>query len=136
MKGLRAEMLVLRDVMEWKLPKSLYAKICDLEIDPAFFGAKWFLSLFVSCLPTDVTLRIWDCLLIEGTVYVYLHGSRKRGTNCGFTSLLWVSSEIVGFKVLHRFALAILITLRSSIESFEHSFEFLGDLHKMVEVSS
>lgn len=41
----------------------LYEHLQSIDLDPQIFAAKWFLCLFVDCLPSDGAIRIWDVLI-------------------------------------------------------------------------
>ena len=38
------------------------------------FTIQWFLTLFATCLPREVTLRVWDVLMIEGSEVLFRTG--------------------------------------------------------------
>jgi hypothetical protein len=38
------------------------------------FTIQWFLTLFVTCLPRQATLRVWDALMIEGSEILFRTG--------------------------------------------------------------
>ncbi|UJR22035.1 hypothetical protein I4U23_025103 [Adineta vaga] len=52
------------------------------------FTIQWFLTLFVTCLPRQATLRVWDALMIEGSEVLFRTGL-----------LLWSKLSIAVLKV-------------------------------------
>lgn len=43
----------------------------QLGIDPLFFSAEWFSTVFTYSTNMDVAARIWDVFLFEGREYLY-----------------------------------------------------------------
>lgn len=83
LRALSVDMAVLRDLMRVKLPR-LSKHLDDLQAqahaqtqngsgtvyEPPLinvFTMQWFLTLFATCLPEETVLRVWDCILLEGS---------------------------------------------------------------------
>uniref|UniRef100_A0A182K7Y4 Rab-GAP TBC domain-containing protein n=1 Tax=Anopheles christyi TaxID=43041 RepID=A0A182K7Y4_9DIPT len=72
--GLQADMAVFRDLLGTRLPK-LARHLQKLQgpegaFEPPLtnvFTMQWFLTLFCTCLPIPLVLRVWDLILIEGS---------------------------------------------------------------------
>ena len=82
LRSLSVDMAVLRELMKIKLPdlsdhfESLqrHASVrdddCSATYEPPLanvFTMQWFLTLFATCLPEDVVLRVWDSILLDGS---------------------------------------------------------------------
>ena len=82
LRALSVDMAVLRDLMLKKLPElamllqHLQMEAMDKSSNTAasyepplinMFTMQWFLTLFATCLPRNTVLRIWDCVLLEGS---------------------------------------------------------------------
>eukprot|EP00039_Didymoeca_costata_P001901 m.56120 g.56120 ORF g.56120 m.56120 type:complete len:587 (-) comp11019_c0_seq1:45-1805(-) len=65
-----ADQRVLQDVLARWCP-SVHVEFEMHSFDPAIASLHWFLSLFVGCLPTEVTLRLWDLLLFRGDAALF-----------------------------------------------------------------
>ena len=42
-----------------------------LEIPNELWIAKWFQTLFTICLPLDILIRLWDCILVKGLDFLF-----------------------------------------------------------------
>lgn len=82
LRALSVDMAVLRDLMMKKLPdlalllQQLQMEAMDKSANSTasyepplinMFTMQWFLTLFATCLPRLTVLRIWDCVLLEGS---------------------------------------------------------------------
>ena len=80
LRSLSVDMAVLRELMKIKLPdlsdhfESLQKQASLHDHDGSYepplanvFTMQWFLTLFATCLPEDVVLRVWDSILLEGS---------------------------------------------------------------------
>eukprot|EP00917_Polyrhabdina_sp_WS-2016_P028159 GHVP01060072.1.p1 GENE.GHVP01060072.1~~GHVP01060072.1.p1 ORF type:complete len:413 (+),score=73.64 GHVP01060072.1:41-1279(+) len=65
MTGIRRDMLVLQKLLSRKLPV-LSHKIIEFGLSMEILCTAWFLTLFSSAFPFEITLRVWDCLFCEG----------------------------------------------------------------------
>eukprot|EP00045_Choanoeca_perplexa_P016102 m.212755 g.212755 ORF g.212755 m.212755 type:complete len:1325 (+) comp17169_c0_seq1:217-4191(+) len=61
----RADQRVMVDLVQHYLPK-LAHRLAQSEMDLSLITFQWFFALFVDMVDTELTLRIWDCLLLEG----------------------------------------------------------------------
>jgi len=61
----QVDQLLLADLLQTQLP-SLHRHLEDLEIQFNTLAMRWFLVLFISVLPTESTMRVWDIFLREG----------------------------------------------------------------------
>ena len=82
LRSLSVDMAVLRELMRIKLP-DLSEHLQNLQrqatahdnagsnsYEPPLtnvFTMQWFLTLFATCLPEQLVLRVWDCILLEGS---------------------------------------------------------------------
>lgn len=82
LRSLSVDMAVLRELMKVKLPDlsehledlQRQASVADNNGSSSYepplinvFTMQWFLTLFATCLPEDVVLRVWDSILLEGS---------------------------------------------------------------------
>lgn len=78
MHTLAIDMAVFRELLKLKLPK-LYLHLNELQSSKAtyeppltnVFTMQWFLTLFATCLPKNVLLRVWDCIFLEGAEILF-----------------------------------------------------------------
>ena len=73
---LAIDMVVFRELLRQKLPKLYHhlnilqnAATSDNNYEPPLtnvFTMQWFLTLFATCLPKQLIIRIWDFLLLDG----------------------------------------------------------------------
>ncbi|XP_008212411.1 growth hormone-regulated TBC protein 1-A [Nasonia vitripennis] len=70
MKGLITDIDVLAELVKIKMP-DVYQHVTDMGLPWAVITTKWFICLFAEVLPTETTLRIWDCLFYEGSKIVF-----------------------------------------------------------------
>ena len=61
----RADQRVMVDLVQHYLPR-LAHRLAQSEMDLSLITFQWFFALFVDMVDTELTLRIWDCLLLEG----------------------------------------------------------------------
>lgn len=79
LRGLSVDMAVFRDLLKIRLPdlsrhldslqKQANADLKARHYEPPLtnvFTMQWFLTLYATCLPKSVVLRIWDSVLIDG----------------------------------------------------------------------
>eukprot|EP00117_Sycon_ciliatum_P018867 scpid6824/ scgid17288/ TBC1 domain family member 2B len=64
--GAQADQLLMKELLEEKLPM-LSQHLDFYGIDVAMVTFNWCLTVFVDAVPTETLLRIWDCLLFEGS---------------------------------------------------------------------
>ena len=83
LKGLRVERLVFKSLIRKYCPEQ-FAKIEEFSGFELYFD-KWFVCLFIDCLPMELALRVWDMLFYES------------------------------FKVFHRAAITIIHKLKAEI---------------------
>eukprot|EP01094_Clydonella_sp_ATCC50884_P018295 TRINITY_DN3369_c0_g1_i11.p1 TRINITY_DN3369_c0_g1~~TRINITY_DN3369_c0_g1_i11.p1 ORF type:complete len:534 (-),score=116.01 TRINITY_DN3369_c0_g1_i11:1202-2803(-) len=79
--GVRADQEVLRALVEMRFP-ALYSHLSELGFMLHFITIQWFMCLFIGILPSEVTVRVFDCLFVEGPeilfgVALYVLGERK-----------------------------------------------------------
>ncbi|XP_058802813.1 growth hormone-regulated TBC protein 1-A [Phymastichus coffea] len=70
MKGLLTDIDVLAELVRIKVP-DVHQHVTNMGLPWAVITTKWFICLFVEVLPTETTLRIWDCLFYEGSKIVF-----------------------------------------------------------------
>lgn len=63
--GLKIEGVVVQALVAKKLPK-VQAHLAKLGTSPSALVGPWLSSLFTTVLPSEVTARVFDCLLLEG----------------------------------------------------------------------
>lgn len=68
--GCNVDQEVLSALIAWKLP-AIHAKLQHLEISLHILTSAWFTHLFVDQLPFETLLRVWDCLLYEGSKIMF-----------------------------------------------------------------
>ena len=87
--SLLADVEVFQGLMQSRLP-SLYSHLSQLRFqdndssdtkgssyEPPLinvFTIQWFLTMFAMCLPHDCVLRLWDCILLEGSEVILRAG--------------------------------------------------------------
>ncbi|WIA42044.1 hypothetical protein OEZ86_009332 [Tetradesmus obliquus] len=64
--GIKVELRVLDTLVAKKLPK-VASHLAKLETNSTAVTPSWLSSLFTTTLPAEVTARIFDCLLLEGS---------------------------------------------------------------------
>ncbi|XP_033105562.1 uncharacterized protein LOC117107863 isoform X2 [Anneissia japonica] len=79
LRALSVDMAVFRELLRFKLPELSrhLDQLQKADHDPAtgcyeppltnVFTMQWFLTLFATCLPQSLVLRIWDCIFLEGS---------------------------------------------------------------------
>ena len=70
MIGLHTDLTVLNSLLLTHLPR-LSAHLQAMRVDIRPIAFPWFLSLFVKTLPVESVLRVWDCLLCEGSKILF-----------------------------------------------------------------
>lgn len=70
MKQLRADTLVLEDMIRERLP-AVHNSLRIHKFDLIFTTSKWFMCLFASTLEEEVLRRVWDVLLGDGIEAVF-----------------------------------------------------------------
>ena len=55
----------------WKTLPKLHWHMIDENYTPALYATNWFMTLFSSRMPIELTLRIWDIFFIEGFNVMY-----------------------------------------------------------------
>uniref|UniRef100_A0A0X3PWH0 TBC1 domain family member 2B n=1 Tax=Schistocephalus solidus TaxID=70667 RepID=A0A0X3PWH0_SCHSO len=61
----QADQSVMRELIQYFSP-DLYRHLQNLEIDMSTLTLNWFMAVFVSAVPIETLLRIWDVFLLEG----------------------------------------------------------------------
>ncbi|EDV25328.1 uncharacterized protein TRIADDRAFT_24440, partial [Trichoplax adhaerens] len=79
LRALSVDMAVFRDLLREEEPdlcqhldklQAEAAEEAGSDYEPPLtnvFTMQWFLTIFATCLPRDTILRIWDCVLLEGS---------------------------------------------------------------------
>lgn len=70
MLSARADQPVFRDAVARWLP-ALSDRFEMFEFDLSLVTFNWFFTLYVDCVPVELTLKIWDLLLILGDVVIF-----------------------------------------------------------------
>jgi hypothetical protein len=65
MPGLKVCFYIFLSLMKKFLPK-LHEHLLEEMVTPAMYATQWFLTIFSSNIPLELTLRIWDTFFIEG----------------------------------------------------------------------
>lgn len=66
----QADQQVLMQLVHVSMPKlSTHMEQLGVELPAVTFS--WFLSLFTACLPIETVFRVWDMLLLEGSVILF-----------------------------------------------------------------
>ncbi|KAF3859369.1 hypothetical protein F7725_021768 [Dissostichus mawsoni] len=83
LRALSVDMAVFRDLLRLKLPRlsqhlHQLQKAANKEAGGSYeppltnvFTMQWFLTMFATCLPAPVVLKIWDSVFFEGSEEVY-----------------------------------------------------------------
>jgi len=66
----QVDQLILGDLVAENLPL-LYRHLENLDIAFNTLSMRWFLCLFISVLPTETTMRVWDIFMREGRVVLF-----------------------------------------------------------------
>lgn len=66
----QADQRVLQSLVRAGLPK-LHAHFQAHHVELAAVTYAWFLSLFTVCLPIETLFRVWDTLLVEGSITLF-----------------------------------------------------------------
>ncbi|XP_014206949.1 growth hormone-regulated TBC protein 1-A isoform X2 [Copidosoma floridanum] len=70
MKGLCIDIDVLAELVRYKEPE-VFQHVTRIGLPWAVIVTKWLICLFVDILPTETTLRIWDCIFYEGSKVIF-----------------------------------------------------------------
>ena len=65
MPGLKASFYIFLSLMKKFLPR-LHEHLLEEGITPAMYATQWFMTIFSTNIPIELTLRIWDVFFIEG----------------------------------------------------------------------
>eukprot|EP00741_Cyanophora_paradoxa_P023409 tig00021582_g22615.t1 len=65
MEDLQADQGVLTVLVQEKLP-ALHAHLQALQVPLGTMCTRWLVGLFVGSMPVETTLRVWDCLFLDG----------------------------------------------------------------------
>ena len=63
--GLRAELFVLRALLEHYTPRAARA-LASCGVAPSAFATGWYMTLFSGVMPFATQLRLWDAFLLDG----------------------------------------------------------------------
>lgn len=76
--GLLEAIYVQERIMQTCMP-DVYAALRDKGVGTTAYATKWYITLFVTSLPFQTVLRVWDCWLLEGRdVWVVLAAAVVR----------------------------------------------------------
>mmetsp|Transcript_112789 Transcript_112789/g.176201 ORF Transcript_112789/g.176201 Transcript_112789/m.176201 type:complete len:184 (+) Transcript_112789:2-553(+) len=70
MAGLRTDLKVLHSLMQEHLP-NLYAHLETEQVDLSPITMNWFLCLFLNTLPAEISYRVVDCVMHEGSEVLF-----------------------------------------------------------------
>ena len=73
MPGLKTSYYVFLVLLKKYMPK-LYVHLEQQYFMPPLYATQWFMTLFSSNMPLELTLRIWDIFFIEGQKILYRIG--------------------------------------------------------------
>ncbi|GMR37056.1 hypothetical protein PMAYCL1PPCAC_07251, partial [Pristionchus mayeri] len=100
MSGLLRDLRVLDEILRRDLAE-VHSAIHRLEVGVDLLVGKWFICLYIDSLPMELFLRIWDCLIYDGEIWIFkiafrlLKKARKRIVSCHSSDqLLKVVREI------------------------------------------
>jgi len=65
MKGLKRMLYVFMRLLLRLMPK-LYNHLLSENVFPVHYATHWFMTVFSTRMPFELTLRIWDIYFIEG----------------------------------------------------------------------
>lgn len=65
MPGLKNAYYKFLTLMKKFLPK-LHQHLLDEMVTPNLYAIPWFMTIFATNMPLELTLRIWDIFFIEG----------------------------------------------------------------------
>jgi len=68
--GCQIEMKSLGDLLSMKLPK-LARHLDSMHCEMSLIATDWFLCLFCTSVPSEVCVRIWDCIFNEGPKIIF-----------------------------------------------------------------
>jgi len=71
MQQLRADTLVLEELLQEWLPQTHKALHAHGQFDLLFVSSKWFLCLFTTVLEGEALRRVWDIMLCDGIEAVF-----------------------------------------------------------------
>lgn len=66
----QADQRVLMTLIRSGMPR-LYAHFHALNVELAAVTYSWFLSLFTVCLPSETLFRVWDIMLVDGSITLF-----------------------------------------------------------------
>lgn len=70
MPGLKISFYIFLSLFKKFMPR-LHEHLLLEMIPPAMYATKWFMTIFSTNIPIELTLRIWDVFFIEGQKIVY-----------------------------------------------------------------
>jgi hypothetical protein len=62
--------LILNELLAEKLPE-LYKHLDKLYVSLPLITTRWFMLLYVQCVPTEVVVRIWDTFFFDGPEFLF-----------------------------------------------------------------
>ena len=91
MLGVIADARVFSEILAHKLPKlAAHFKQLGIGIDPII--VRWFLCFFANLLPFEAALRFFDCLLLQGSKFLFRVGLALFKFNERYAGLVASSS--------------------------------------------
>ncbi|XP_057308620.1 TBC1 domain family member 2B-like isoform X1 [Hydractinia symbiolongicarpus] len=68
--GAQVDQKVCKDLIDEKFPK-LGTHLQSMKLDMSLISFNWFLTVFVDFFPIELTLRVWDTFLFEGSKVLF-----------------------------------------------------------------
>lgn len=114
LESARDDQLILKKALECWYPE-LNEKLQAYEFDISIVTFSWFMTLFVDDIPLQATLRIWDVLLLKGSITLF-HFALAYLTVCEdrilsansrlelFSSMLSLNTQVDDYDELARVA--------------------------------
>lgn len=71
MTGLSVDQRVLEALVARKMPR-VAQRLQELHVPLSVVATRWHMCIFINSLPTETTMRVWDCFLLEGAQVLLL----------------------------------------------------------------